>query len=350
MSKFCRKCGVPLQENQKFCPKCGTSTIDLTENVLENHQSIQNNQPVIIPKFENVEPQKEVNADKPKRSVSTRILSILLSILFFYFSLSAVIVGVTRMYLNEDNIQDVLSDIELDEINIGYGDDDYISIENYILDNIDDSYINKYNLTKDTIKSILNDRDIDRQVKSYVKNYVDNLTQGENSKKLTEDDIIEILQDNAYTIYRITDYELTDKDYQDIREELESGDISFLVPSNLEDELDINLGVMRMLLSIITLIALIVISVLILILILKVNDWRFTYLFKYSGVTLIILGVLLVLISLAGLIFTLIADIYLINVLIRPLLISILIIGGIALVVGIALFALYRLIFKRQRA
>lgn len=353
MSKFCGKCGALLGDNKKFCSKCGNNLNEIsTETISENDESIYDNN--IYNNVNNGVSEKldkaniQNNSKIVNRSKSSCVLSIVLSILFFIFSLTTIFVGVTRMYFDEDNLKNVISNIDLNEINIDYN-GDYISIEDFILNNISDNCIYEYNITTDKIGNVLNNSDISKLIENFVVKYVSYIAHGEKSKYLTEDGIINILESTADVIYELTGYKLNETDYEDIRYELDNGNMKFLIASNIEDTLGFNPIIIQMLLSIITFIILIIVSILLLILILKVNNWKFKYLFKHIGITIIILGTILVIVSLIGLIISLTSEIYLLSMLLRSLLISLLIAGVITLIVGVVMFVLYKLLAKKEQ-
>ena len=169
------------------------------------------------------------------------------------------------------------------------------------------------------------------------------IVNGEKSKKLTTDGIIKILKNLSLEVYIETGYQLSDKDYEDLRNQINDGNMEFLITSGIEDFIGFDPNIIQIALSITTLIILIIISLALLILILKVNSWRFKYFFKDIGITVIIAGILLICGSLTGLIISMITEIYLLGVLLSSLSIKVLIFGLSALIIGIGMFVLYKL-------
>lgn len=345
MSKFCGKCGALVGEDKKFCSKCGNRLNDIpTETIQQNGIN-----DYIIEKEDNLAVQNNYQShETTKRSSLTCVLSIILCILFFIFSMSAIFVGVARLYSNEDNLKDIISDIDLNEINIDTDDNRSVSIANFIFNNVNKSIINNYGITKDNIENILNDSAIKNQLESYLVDYVQYIVNGEKSKKLTTDGIVKILKNLYLEVYIETGYQLSDKDYEDLRNQINDGNMEFLITSGIEDFIGFDPNIIQMAFSITALIILIIISVALLILILKINSWRFKYLFKDIGVTVIISGILLICGSLTGLIISMVTEIYLLGVLLNSLSIKVLIFGLSALIIGICMFALYKLKLKNK--
>lgn len=339
MSKFCGKCGALVGEDKKFCSKCGNNLAGiLTETIQQNR--IDN---YIIEKEDNLAVQNNYQSNETtKRSPLTCVLSIFLCVLFFIFSMSAIFVGVARLYSNEDNLKDIISNVDLNEISINsHG--EQTNIANLLFDNMKDEFINDYNMTTEKIENIFSNNVIDKQIKSYLVDYVENVVNGEKSKKLTTDGIIKIFKNVSPEIYKEIGYQFTDKDYEDIRNQINDGNMEFLITSGIEDFIGFDPNIIRIALSITTLIILIIISLALLILILKVNSWRFKYFFKDIGITVIIAGILLICGSLTGLIISMITEIYLLGVLSSSLSIKVLIFGLSALIIGIGMFVLYKL-------
>lgn len=345
MSKFCGKCGALVGEDKKFCSKCGNRLNDIpTETIQQNGIN-----DYIIEKEDNLAVQNyNQSHETTKRSSLTCVLSIILCILFFIFSMSAIFVGVARLYSNEDNLNDIISDIDLNEINIDTDDNRSVSIADFIFNNVNKSIINNYGITKDNIENILNDSTIKNQLESYLVDYVQYIVNGEKSKKLTTDGIIKILKNLSFDVYNETGYELSDKDYEDIRNQINDGNMEFLITSGIEDFIGFDPNIIQIAFSITALIILIIISVALLILILKINSWRFKYFLKDTGITVIIAGTLLICGSLTGLIISMITEIYLLSVLLNSLSIKVLIFGLSALIIGICMFALYKLKLKNK--
>lgn len=344
MSKFCGKCGALVGENKKFCSKCGNNLAGiLTETIQQNR--IDN---YIIEKEDNLAVQNNYQSQETtKRNSLTCVLSIFFCVLFFIFSMSAIFVGVARLYSNEDNLKDIISDVDLNEISINsHG--EQTNIANLLFDNMKDEFINDYNMTTEKIENIFSNNVIDKQIKSYLVDYVENVVNGEKSKKLTTDGIIKIFKNLSPEIYKEIGYQFTNKDYEDIRNQINDGNMEFLITSGIEDFIGFDPNIIQTALSITTLIILIIISLALLILILKVNSWRFKYLFKDIGVTVIIAGILLICGSLTGLIISMITEIYLLGVLLSSLSIKVLIFGLSALIIGIGMFVLYKLKLKNK--
>lgn len=339
MSKFCGKCGALVGEDKKFCSKCGNNLAGISTETIQQNR-IDN---YIIEKEDNLAVQNNYQSNETtKRSPLTCVLSIFLCVLFFIFSMSAIFVGVARLYSNEDNLKDIISNVDLNEISINsHG--EQTNIANLLFDNMKDEFINDYNMTTEKIENIFSNNVIDKQIKSYLVDYVENVVNGEKSKKLTTDGIIKIFKNVSPEIYKEIGYQFTDKDYEDIRNQINDGNMEFLITSGIEDFIGFDPNIIQIALSITTLIILIIISLALLILILKVNSWRFKYFFKDIGITVIIAGILLICGSLTGLIISMITEIYLLGVLLSSLSIKVLIFGLSALIIGIGMFVLYKL-------
>lgn len=345
MSKFCGKCGALVGEDKKFCSKCGNRLNGIPAETIQQNGTDD----YIIEKEDNLAVQNNNQShETTKRSSLTCVLSIILCILFFILSMSAIFVGVARLYSNEDNLKDIISDIDLNEINIDTDDNRSVSIADFIFNNVNKSIINNYGITKDNIENILNDSTIKNQLESYLVDYVQYIVNGEKSKKLTTDGIIKILKNLSFEVYNETGYELSDKDYEDIRNQINDGNMEFLITSGIEDFIGFDPNIIQIAFSITALIILIIISVALLILILKINSWRFKYFLKDTGITVIIAGTLLICGSLTGLIISMITEIYLLSVLLNSLSIKVLIFGLSALIIGICMFALYKLKLKNK--
>ena len=355
MSKFCGKCGAMVNENKKFCPTCGnklnavsTETIpnnDMSDYISFNAYNTNND----ILNKENLTSQRDYNLNQStQRSTMSCVLSVVLSLLFFVFSFSATFIGALRVYLSEDNFEDVISDIDLTDININY-DGEQVSIANFLFYNMKDEFINKYAITTEKIENIFNDSTVNNQLENYLVDYVQYIVNGEKSKKLTTDGVIDIIKKIAPQISMETGYQFKDKDYEDIRNEINDGYMKFLVASNIEDSIGFDPTIIQIPFSTISLVILIILSIASLILILKCNGWKFKYLFKYAGVTIITIGTLLTCVALSGWIISITTKIYLLSALLSPLSLKLLIFGLGALIIGIVLFVLYRLKLKRER-
>ena len=353
MSKFCGKCGAMVNENKKFCPTCGNklnavSTETIPNNNISDYISYNdyNTNNDILNK-ENLTLQRDYNLNQStQRSTMSCVLSVVLSLLFFVFSFSATFIGALRVYLSEDNFEDVISDIDLTDINIDY-DGEQVSISHFIFNNINDNTVKNHNITIEKIEDVLSDSTINSQIENYLIDYVQYIVNGEKSKKLTADGVIDIIKKISPQISMETGYQFTDKDYEDIRNQIDNGNMKFLVASNIEDTIGFDPTIIQIPFSTISLVILIILSIASLILILKCNGWKFKYLFKYAGVTIITIGTLLTCVALSGWIISITTKIYLLSSLLSPLSLKLLIFGLGALIIGIVLFVLYKLKLKR---
>ena len=81
-----------------------------------------------------------------------------------------------------------------------------------------------------------------------------------------------------------------------------------------------------------------------------INKWKFKYLCAYAGMTLSIQGAILLLGSLTMLIFSLLSELYLVNILINGVSSYVLLSGLCLFTVGLIMFIIYRKIFKKNKS
>ena len=172
---FCGKCGNMLKDGLRFCPKCGNE-IKVKEdvNLYRDDINLEHTDNCVKDNDGNIDSEvlmeAQMNLDKniEKSSVGTRVLSILLCILLFVFSITAVLVGISRSILKEENIRKLSSKIEVIQVNVNY-DNKNIGISEFILEVVSDKLISKYNLTESRVNEIIDNDIIKNHLESLVK-------------------------------------------------------------------------------------------------------------------------------------------------------------------------------------
>lgn len=380
---FCRRCGTKLGENVLFCPNCGCKV----ENAVfkDEPSSVYSNGETDLKKTsasydygqQNYEPDSEEflhgvteynpgndysaeyndnfdQSDKTdktgnasKSSIGKRIISILLSVLLCIFSLSAMLIGVVRISFDEENVTEILNDIDLTEIKINV-DGTSENIADYVVTIISDDVIDEYNITADTVESILEDDDIKVFLINGVNDYISFFVKGEDFSELDSEKIINFLKDNESKIYDESGYRLTENDYKYLEDEINGGSLKFLTTDGFKDTLNFNADIVSMFFSIPFLIIFISLAVLVAVFIFFLNECKIKYLFSYVGMSEIISGSILLLVA-AGIFIVSILEIFAaINLLIQPLALNCLTFGGGALLIGLIMFILYRTIFRKK--
>lgn len=346
---FCGKCGNKVKDGVKFCPKCGNK-FEFKEdvNLNRNERNSKDIGDCIEEDFKNSNADGliEINLHKKveKSSIGTRILSIFLCILFFIFSVTAVLVGISRCVLEEEKIRDLCSEIDVVQVNVNYNNQN-IGIAEFILEVASDEIISKYNLTESRVNEIIDNDIIKDHFENILVDYIGFIAFGKESEHLSASGIIEIIQDCSQIIYDETGYIFTENDYQELENELNNGSMKFLTISGIENWY---ISIISMLLSLPMFIIWIALSIVMLVLILLINKWKFKYLCAYIGMTLSVEGSILILGYLAMLIFSWFNELYLVDIIINSVSLYVLLSGLCLVTVGLILFIIYRKAFKRN--
>ena len=346
---FCGKCGHNVPDGVKFCPKCGHSMAQKKQqaqqpNPVEHKvESMPVQQPKTPTPVSQPKPMK-----KEKSSIGSRIVSIILCIFLFIFSLSAMTVGVTRTVLSKSNVRAICSEVELSKVNVVYNGKS-VYLTDFIMGVVSEDAVERYGISKKNVEKILDNKTINNYIEDATVEYVAYIAFGEEPEILDTESILNMIRDCSGVIYEETGFEFIEYDFEDLEQEIENGSLRFLVVTELDNVLVFDPSIVSVVFPIPVLVILSVLSVAMIVLLLLCNKCKIKYVFAYTGMTSIILGAMLLLSALASFILSVVSDVYLVGVLLKAVILNLAIFGLIALVLGIIMFVLYRTVFNKKR-
>ena len=367
---FCGKCGNKIEDGARFCEYCGfrmenTDNAPVNTTVAENTAEPTNSNGADFSQAETAYtyhqnagvPQYSDNYNYPAgrdeavgeqgASTLSKTLSIVLCVFFFLFTLSAMGMGIARSVLSEDGVKKICNDIDLSKIQIRQNGVN-IAVPDLVLSIVDEKAINKYGITRQDVVNVLNNATIKKYLENFVNEYVQYVAFGKAPKLMYTSEIIGLIKDSADIIYNMTGYVFTDSDFRSLENEINNGSMEFLTAIGIERLIGFSPSIISAVFSIPVLIILIVLSVSMLALLLICNNMRVKYLFAYCGITLSVLGAMLLLAALALLILPIVFGFYLLEVLRNALIFKFLIPGSAAFAIGMIMFLLYLKVFKRK--
>lgn len=260
--------------------------------------------------------------------------------------MTAILTGISRSVLGEENIRNLCSEIDVTQVKVNYNNKN-IGIAEFILEMVSDKLINKYNLTESRINELIDNDTVKNHLENVIVDYVGFIAFGNDSEYLNTSGIIGIIQDCSKIVRDEIGYVFTENDYQELEYELNNGSMKFLTITGVKDLVYFDISIISVLLSLPMFIVYIVLAVGMLVLLLLINKWKFKYLFSYAGMTFSIQGAILILGSLAMLIFSLLSELYLANILIHGVIIYVLLSGLGLFAIGLVMFIIYCKIFKK---
>ena len=315
---FCMNCGALVQEAEQKLSRTSSETIVEGEDRAAYTQSDEVQQPYGQPNGNqpgadanaygnayspNNAPKKDNdNADNGDGHKADRIAMVIFIVIGCILLLAANIMSLVQTAVNGDNIGKMAEKIDIENIENGIVDDltGGEELSKWIYKKLPPKRREAYNVTEDNIDDILKDCKIDKFMSDMVEGYVTAIAEGRTNYCIKSDDIIDLIKDNKKAIQKHTGYNFTQKDFDEITAEIESGDLldSFKV-KELEKSMGGLYGVIRITMSKVTTIVLYVLA-LAMFIITAVFAGNFKAAFKPCGIMILTIGVLHVLILLIG--------------------------------------------------
>jgi len=221
---FCVKCGVKNESDAKFCVACGQEKIvspPLEQPYVEVH-SILNNM---------AEPIK-TKKPKKKNGPIAYVLAVFLCIFIFIFSMGFLALFTVRGTLNENAINSIVDRIDITTIRVGRmlnleGDayiDNY-TLPQWLLSRTNVEVIRRYSITERTFERMLEQTTLTTFVVETLTRYAEGLLRGDGSINVTTREIMRLVERNENTIYRISNYRVSQNDRNNLEQGLADGDI-----------------------------------------------------------------------------------------------------------------------------
>ncbi|MDR0918316.1 MAG: zinc-ribbon domain-containing protein [Oscillospiraceae bacterium] len=200
-----------------------------------------------IPDVDEPSPIVTVNSGvsiRPTVSAGTKVLSVFLAVILCICTLATpVLYGVSK-YFNKD-LPVVVEDLNIKELS----DDIDYDLAKEIKSNLAKSDIEKYNVKEKGINNILEDAKLDTLSK-LVKQYVLAFKIGDEHYYIQPHYIIDLVDENKKAIEKGFDYELTDKDYNEIEQRInDTYDLSQTSVHRILKEADIAVWIPQVLLA-----------------------------------------------------------------------------------------------------
>lgn len=387
---YCKNCGAKLSDDMMFCPDCGSpkgntegfATLEKTGEVYKDEISAQDPMDKTQTAFvgsesnsnnpynntgnenressfdssynDNFQSYNENSGDsavKSKDSVGTaaKVLSIFLAFLFFATTLYSVFVGIIRLSFSEKSLNEAFENLTVSDIKIKQ-DNEQRPISDFIYDMIDDAVTENYNISVRKISQLLDKEEVKEfalYVSQNILGYLINGRRSDNFSYLDKEEIIDFIKSIEDDIYDSVGYRFTQKDYDYIRNELEYGSLSFLTSGGKDSSLP--LDILSLFVSMPVMIAMIALSLIFAVLILFLNKWKIKKLIIYLGIPITIVGVLLLISSLAMLIVLAFGFLSFIEMFIAPFVSLSALFGSVAFAVGLIMIIIYSLIFRKRR-
>lgn len=373
----CRNCGKEINSKAKFCPKCGspvanTEVIQNNEKTNTNDISAQNDSLINYntPNANNNSPlgsnntpayddspvinQNIANSNKSsssKLSAPRKILSIVICVFVFIFTLLPSMLCVARIGFQEDNIKELVSNEDLSEIKV-IVDGEEESLPEYIIYSVCYAVGPEFNISKSTLEEVINDEKVNKIIGDVmgdvISEYTSMFVYGEKPNKLNEDLLLDRFRDVDNLIYKTTGYQLSYDDYSQVVDDLLQGKLSFLIDGQFEEKIGINPYTVSIIFSIPAICILFALDVGLIILLLKINGWKMKSSLRFIGVTLMLSGIVGLLLIVATVVFSFVKQLFLVSSLLRSLSLTMTVFSLIFVVLGFILLIIQSRLKNRR--
>ena len=374
---FCGKCGYEIRGEAKFCPKCGADVkmpdaaqtpsvptytednprmVAADDHVRQSQQEYYGEpQPPAANGYGYESPRSKPQPKQqkpPQRSTGGQIaLSILICVFIYIFTSAAFSVIVTRTALSEDSVRGAAKSGEITSITVDK-DGKLVALSEYIVSNINSKLVSKNDITSKKVDSVLRSDRVKKLIEDLAVDFTGMFVFGKEPVHLYEDKIMDDIESLDAVVYREIGYHFTDKDYSDIKNDLQkNGKLSFLVKDNIKSFFGgVEPTVFSAMFSVPVIIVCVVIDLVLLFLLFLVNKRRVKLPFLILGITFMVFGVGCLFESLAAAILSSVFNIYIVSGVLGSFSIPLLIIGLIFATTGAVMFIIQLKIRKRDNA
>lgn len=356
--RFCHMCGNKLQGNAKFCGACGTPVLQLTPSapepvqpepvvavpepepvqpkpvvVIPEPEPVQPEPAVVIPEPEPIQPEptavhtpttavpapqpqeapapvapvKSKKDRYPKRGAGRTILATLLCILIFLWSFAALVIFDVRQATTGDqltqNLQDAVDDMDLEKLSAGDmiadAEDPDIPFVQWTLQQITDNYDGTVVASERDIEEFLERATFSSFLTQKASAYVNDVYTGSETSGVTSEELLQLLNENAPLVEEIFGHPLYAQDIEHFVQKVEDmGILENLSAKALEEDYTpvyygVQIGISYWVVGFFGILA-----ILFTLLLAKTNKWNLLRTSGDIGITLTVMGSLLVLAAL----------------------------------------------------
>lgn len=330
--KFCTKCGTPLKAGARFCAACGNKIPVAAEQpkaaeapqVIEQPVAVEEvkpvRQPVVAeapksapqPVQKPVQPakapvQKQPKAPKKsklslsKRSGGTVMLATLVCVFVFLFSiLLTAVVGLrnaTTRASGKELAKTIIENVDITEVPAAslIADEDYEgSVADWIVEQAQAQSNIKEQFNKSDLADYLEDSEMVKQLSERIGALIWNIREDNRDKILDADELRELLEQDRRTIREHLNFELSDRDINNIINEMEEAEVfDYLNVRQLRREVPGAVYAVQYGLSIWAVLIVAALVVGFIVLLCLVNRWNILAILKDLGITLTVSGALL---------------------------------------------------------
>lgn len=150
--------------------------------------------------------------------------------------------------------------------------------------------LEEYSISESDIEELMEDDDLKDFLSEKLSEYCDYIYSGGTAPRVTVREIIRLLEKNEKNFYKITGYQLSDEDYQQIKETLDRGKLDFLDMSLLKEQYGMTLNVLSIGLSYVFLIILAVMELLLCVLLYALHREQMGDVFLCLGIIFMAAG------------------------------------------------------------
>ncbi len=327
-SKTCKQCGAELKENDVFCAGCGQkveSEVIKEEIIPKADDAVVSNNITCNASFEKTSetvPSQVKKENKVKQTtkissgkrIAVAFVSFIFSIIFFLLSVATFGLIMFRNTFNEKLISDMFKEVSFFKMDVSNfmktdnekddfieNKDDDVVVSDIIYNMCNQEMLDRYNIDEESMKKILEETDADAFVSGKIEDYIVDLYKNDGSGKIEGQEIVDFIEENSDTIYDITGYEFTEKDY----EEIETKSEEFLDKISLDDiekKYNINFSLIRFLTSYYLIGILIFLMVVIAAILILINSLVKGNAMRYIGIPLLNLSIFMMVSGLVGMI------------------------------------------------
>lgn len=268
---FCVKCGKQLEDDAEFCPECGATAVSILH-------------PPMI-----VQPESPAISAPEKVKKTKRVAAVLWSVLLAISLLSVGILTVISMSLSADSVELMLKEVELNDITLQNTAGERVELSEFLYESIDEATVIKYNLTPENIETMLEEIEWQGAASDLISGYAGYFLRGEEFD-FTAKDIVKIVEENEEVIQRATNGFRFD--YDKLEQKIEENLPENILPAQISDTVGIDPGVISgraYTVCNIILWGMILLSVT---MIWAAARWRILPALRYVGMTMMIVGVL----------------------------------------------------------
>ena len=363
----------PVQEPSPLRPDPVQEPSPLRPDPLQEPSPLRPD-PVQNPVYVQRDPAADLRPQRPDRtptqetvvrtspSGGKRFLAFLLCLLLLIAGLGASQLGSLRWAFDPDALYYRILEMDLSQSTMPDEHGEAIPLAQFIQKVCQIDFQEEYGIDETGLNRLLNADFLKRFIADNLANYTDTLLRGVPLKPLTREKLVDFLRANDKEMKRLTGFSFVEYEYEGQLDRIDEyldvysldGIFDELGTRSIDEDffrnnLGLNLDLWKVVFSLWVLLALCGVCLLLLILIFAVFRQYPARAFGHSGTTLLILGLLDLILGAVGLAALKIAKLGTVELLVGPMLIALLVIGGAALLIGI-IFLIIRGARRRKEA